>query len=140
MKKSIKHTFAIAAAVMSLLACSKEIQQPVQPTGEDGSDGMYTYPFVLDGETKTALDGSHLAWEAGDRLGAYVRAGEDVSVNQASEVDVTATPVKVGIRSTVAMTAGAGLYAYFPYVSSNGGTPENVTLTIHGPGPGRNGL
>ena len=130
MKKSIKHTFAIAAAVMSLLACSKEIQQPVQPAGEDGSDGMYTYQFVLDGETKTALDGSHLAWEAGDRLGAYVRAGEDVSVNQASEVDVTATPVKVGIRSTVAMTAGAGLYAYFPYVSSNGGTPENVTLTI----------
>ena len=130
MKKSMKHTLVIAAAAMSLLACTKEIQQPVQPAGEDGSEGMYTYQFVLDGETKTALDGNHLAWEAGDRLGAYVRAGEDVSVNQASEVDVTATPVKVGIHSTVAMKAGAELCAYFPYVSQNGGTPENVTLTI----------
>ena len=125
MMKNIVSVLSLTAAICIGTACAKE-----NPAATTGSEELYSYSFALDETTRTVLDGSHLAWESGDVLGAYVNNGSLISANQSSPVNTAVTPRQVTIHSTVAINAGSSVYAYFPYTASNGSTPNAVTLKI----------
>ena len=123
MKKMMKSIVPVAVAAMALAGCTqKEVTEPILP--ENG----YSYIFNVEtNETKAVLGDKAVAYEAGDQLGVFV----GTTVNAASAVDITTTPVTVSVTAAEALVAGDVLYAYYPYSSVNASAAATaVTMTI----------
>ena len=123
MKKTMKSIMLVAAMATAFTGCTqKEIAEPVIP--ENG----YSYIFNVETmATKAVLGDKAVAYEAGDQLGVYV----GTTVNVASTVDITTTPVTVSVTAAEALVAGDVLYAYYPYSSVNASASATaVTMTI----------
>ena len=123
MKKTMKSIMLVAAMATAFTGCTqKEIAEPVIP--ENG----YSYIFNVETmATKAVLGDKAVAYEAGDQLGVYV----GTTVNAASTVDITTTPVTVSVTAAEALVAGDVLYAYYPYSSVNASAAATaVTMTI----------
>lgn len=122
MKKTVKSILLSAVAAMVLGSCAQnEIDAPVS------QDALYTYNFALSLDSKAVIGDDSIEYEAGDALGVFA----DGTVNSKSVVDVTTTPVTVGVKTTDALQSGDMLYAYYPYSAENASAQaSSVTLNI----------
>lgn len=91
-------------------------------------EGEFSYIFkVASDQTKTTFAENHVAWEDGDKVASYA----STSKNQSSAVSVSGSDVTINVKSTVALTPGDVVYAYYPYSSSNNAAEASaVTLEI----------
>ena len=89
MKNTMKSIMLVAAMATAFTGCTqKEVTEPILP--ENG----YSYIFNVETmATKAVLGDKAVAYEAGDQLGVFV----GTTVNAASAVDVTTTPVTVSV-------------------------------------------
>lgn len=100
---------------MTLAACQKsENEAPIH------EDGLYTYRFSINEDTKAIIGDNNIEWVSGDRVGMYV--GDYTGY---ANIDMTTTPKSVIIYSRSAIAAGTLAYAYAPY----DGTNSDVTYT-----------
>ena len=122
MKKTVKSILLSAVAAMVLGSCAQnEIDAPVS------QDALYIYNFSLSLDSKAVIGDDSIEYEAGDALGVFA----DGTVNSKSVVDVTTTPVTVGVKTTDALQSGDMLYAYYPYSAENASAQaSSVTLNI----------
>ena len=132
---SLLSLLVLAAAGLS--SCSKReaaLQEigGITPSQRPQAE-LFSYEIPLDEGVKTCFndESTSLAWEEGDALGAYVRVGENVSVNQSSPVNTALYPRSVTVNSTEVITAGSTIYAYYPCSADNNDAPYTaVTLSI----------
>ena len=122
MIKTIKSILLSAVAAMAMSSCAQnEIDAPVS------QDALYTYNFALSLDSKAVIGDDSIEYEAGDALGVFA----DGTVNSKSVVDVTTTPVTVGVKTSSALQGGDKLYAYYPYSAANASAvATKVTLEI----------
>lgn len=126
----------IAAAAVAFAACQKEINQIETP-----NDGEFFYNFAINNadneasvDTKASLfdDGTSLflKWENGDSFGAFATDGSSNSNNRPSTVAVSGDSYTLKVASTVQLTSGSTVYAYFPYNSGAGTNKASATIKI----------
>ena len=89
----------IGTAILALAACSKDDPFPQ----DDSPTGMFYYEIPLENN------------EGIRPLGVYAKVGANTSVNQASTIGSQT----VRATSTVSVTPGSTLYAYYPYHHRN---------------------
>lgn len=108
---------------VAFTACEKKEMIIGQP-----EEGEFSYVFkVASDETKTTFADNHVAWENGDKVASYAKT----SKNQSAAVSVSGGDVTINVKSTVALTPGDVVYAYYPYSSSNNAAEASaVTLEI----------
>lgn len=104
--KNIWKYAIVALAGLSLFACNKEIEQPENdaPAAE-----TYSYTITIADETKTVLDGNHIAWEDGDQVAWHAISGT-YHYNGYSDV-IISNPCYFKVRSDRPINAGGNLYA-----------------------------
>ena len=112
MKTTFKF-FACLLLAAGLLACS----QKEAPLEREEEDGEFSYVFkVGDPETKTTFDTDHVAWSADDLVASYART----SLNKSTPVTIDGGGIPhITIRSSVALSTGDMVYAYYPHNSAN---------------------
>lgn len=122
MIKTIKSILLSAVAAMALSSCAhNEINAPVS------QESQFSYTFSLSLDSKAVIGDDSIEYEAGDALGVFAPG----TVNSKSTVDITSTPVTVGVKTTTALQAGDEIYAYYPYSPANGSAAAtSVTLCI----------
>ncbi len=132
MKLRFRFFFCLLLAA-GFMACSQkeepiDVPDDVIPS-EDVTEGEFSYTFKVGSpETKTTFDVNHVAWEAGDLVGSYALTSLNKSTDV--EIDGSGTP-HITIRSSVALSAGDMVYAYYPYSSANNSKEADaVTLEI----------
>lgn len=132
MKLRFRFFFCLLLAA-GFMACSQK-EEPVDVPddvipSEDVTEGDFSYTFKVGSpETKTMFDVNHVAWEADDLVGSY--ALTSLNKSTAVEIDGSGTP-HITIRSSVALSAGDMVYAYYPYSSANNSKEADaVTLEI----------
>lgn len=125
--------FFLTGLLLSLTfaACSQKEEPNVQPEEEipavEPVEGEYSYLFKLGGETKTVFAENHISWEDGDRVASYAKT----SKNQSAAVSVSGSDVTINVKSSVALTAGDVVNAYYPYNGVNNEAEATaVTLEI----------
>ena len=147
--KTIRNILFISTAFLALAACSKSEIQPSIPqegVSEEPEEVLYSYELPLedneDTRTLFSSDKTRLIWESGDALGVYAKVEGNTSVNKSSPVNTSVSPRKVTVKSSVSITVGSTLYAYYPFSSSNNSAPYTaVTLNIpHAQSQGASGL
>ena len=124
MKTTFKF-FACLLLAAGLLACS----QKEAPLEREEEDGEFSYVFkVGDPETKTTFDTDHVAWSADDLVASYART----SLNKSTPVTIDGGGIPhITIRSSVALSTGDMVYAYYPHNSANNSKEATaVTLEI----------
>ena len=124
MKTTFKF-FACLLLAAGLLACS----QKEAPLEREEEDGEFSYVFkVGDPETKTTFDTNHVAWSADDLVASYART----SLNKSTPVTIDGGGIPhITIRSSVALSTGDMVYAYYPHNSANNSKEATaVTLEI----------
>ncbi len=124
MKTTFKF-FACLLLAAGLLACS----QKEAPLEREEEDGEFSYVFkVSDPETKTTFDTDHVAWSADDLVASYART----SLNKSTPVTIDGGGIPhITIRSSVALSTGDMVYAYYPHNSANNSKEATaVTLEI----------
>jgi endonuclease/exonuclease/phosphatase family metal-dependent hydrolase len=105
---------------VAFVACNQKEELPEQPEEvfpvEEPVEGEFSYIFkVASDQTKTTFAENHVAWEDGDKVASYASS----SKNQSSAVSVSGGDVTISVKSTVALTSGDVVYAYYPYSKSN---------------------
>ena len=132
MKSNFKLFFCFLLAA-GFVACVQK-EEPLEPEevvtpSTEQTEGDFAYIFkVADPETKTTFGTNHVVWEADDLVGSYART----SLNKSTPVSIDGggTP-HITIRSSVALSAGDMVYAYYPYSSANNSKEaDDVTLEI----------
>ena len=107
------------------MAISSCAQNEIDASASQEANFSYTFSLALD--SKAAIGDDSIEYEAGDALGVFAPG----TVNSKSTVDVTATPVTVGVKTTAALQSGDKVYAYYPYSSANASaSATSVTLEI----------
>ena len=105
---------------LALLACVEK-----EPSGPEAQEFIYTFKVNSD-DTKTAFSPDHIKWQDGDLVASFASS----SKNQTAAVSV-GSDVTVKVRSSVPLSAGDVVYAYYPYNSENDATEASaVTLQI----------
>lgn len=128
--------FALLSAGMAMMACSqKEIlpEPEVLETQETESVDYYYYTFnVSDAETKTSFGSNYVVWEENDLVGSFATTvSSAASINKSTPVTIDGSGVHITIRSSVALSAGDMVYAYYPFSSGNNKKEaNNVILEI----------
>lgn len=119
---TIKSIMLSLLAAMAFSSCAQtSIGEPVF------QDNLYTYNFSLSIATKAVLGDDSIEYESGDALGVFVGS----TMNSKSLVDVTTTPVTVGVKTASALEEGDMVYAYYPYSARNVSAQKtSVTLSI----------
>ena len=102
----------VALAGLSLFACNKEIEQP--ENNDVPSAEKFTYTIAVNGETKSHIDGDHMAWDDGDLIGWFINDGDP----DCSEINYNADPRTFDVVSTTALPANSTVYAYAPFYTS----------------------
>ena len=136
--KTIRNSLFIGSLVLGIVACSKSEIQPSIPQEEiskEPEEVLYSYelPIADNEDTRTLFssDKTRLIWESGDALGVYAKVEPNTSVNKESPVNTGVSPRKVTVKSSIPITVGSTLYAYYPYSDSNDSKPYTaVTLRI----------
>ena len=106
--KRILRSFSISFFALALAACvEKEL------AGPDVREFAYTFK-VNSEDTKTVFGTDHVSWQDGDQVASFALT----SKNQPAAVSV-GSDVTVKIKSTVALSAGDVVYAYYPYSNKN---------------------
>lgn len=118
--KRVLHLLSFVFLAAAIVACTeKEFYTPEEITSEEEgivSEGDFSYVFKVGSDaTKTTFSTDHIAWQDGDKIGAYATT----SKNQSSAVSVEGGDVTITVKSSVALTAGDVVYAYYPYTKSN---------------------
>ena len=125
--------FCCLLLATGFVACSQK-EEPLVPEEEitpstEETDGEFSYVFkVGNPETKTTFDTDHVAWNADDLVASYALT----SLNKSTPVtiDGSGNP-HITIRSSVALSAGDIVYAYYPHSSANNSKEADaVTLEI----------
>ena len=121
-----KKISAVAAAVLTIAACTKEVPESGQTQTPAGP-----YTFEIGGATKTLLsqdDRGHFAlWEAGDRIGTMITSGGSVTPGHAGVNP--GKPSSFSLYHVGGFEAGDMVRAYYPYNSASTGL-DNVVLSI----------
>ena len=119
--KRVLHLLSFVFLAAAIVACTeKEFYTPEEITSEEEgivSEGDFSYVFKVGSDaTKTSFGTDHIVWQDGDKIAAYA----STSKNQSSAVAVDGGgDVTITVKSTVALTAGNKVYAYYPYSSAN---------------------
>lgn len=103
-------------------------EEEITPSTEE-TDGEFSYVFkVGNPETKTTFETNHVAWNADDLVASYALT----SLNKSTPVTIDGSGIPhITIRSSVALSAGDIVYAYYPHSSANNSKEANaVTLEI----------
>ena len=125
--------FCCLLLAAGLVACSQK-EEPLVPEEEitpstEETDGEFSYVFkVGNPETKTTFDTDHVAWNADDLVASYALT----SLNKSTPVTIDGSGIPhITIRSSVALSAGDMVYAYYPHSSANNSKEADaVTLEI----------
>lgn len=122
MIKTIKSILLSAVAAMAMSSCApNEFDVPVSQEAD------FSFTFSLSLDSKAVIGDDSIEYEAGDALGVFAPG----AVNAKSSVDVAATPVVVGVKTSSALQSGDKLYAYYPYSAANASaSATSVTLGI----------
>ena len=101
----------------AIYACSeKEATEPEVTPPEEVTEGEFSYIFnVAPDETKALFGETHIVWQNGDLVASYA----STSKNQSSAVTVGGGDVTINVKSTVALSAGDIVNAYYPYNKVN---------------------
>ena len=132
MKSKVKYFIYLLLAA-GFAACAQkeepfnEPEEVVLPQEE--AEGDFAYIFkVGEPETKTTFETNHVAWNADDLVASYAKTSKNKSTPVA--IDGSGIP-HITIRSSVALSAGDMVYAYYPYSSANDSKDASeVTLEI----------
>ncbi len=133
MKIKIKFlsVFLLAAG---FVACSIQ-EEPYEPDDvivppTEQTEGEFSYVFKVGNpeETKTTFGSDHVAWNADDLVASYALT----SLNKSTPVTIDGSGIPhITIRSSVALSAGDMVYAYYPHNSRNDSKEAKaVTLEI----------
>lgn len=125
--------FCCLLLAAGFVACSQK-EEPLVPEEEitpstEETDGEFSYVFkVGNPETKTSFDTDHVAWNADDLVASYALT----SLNKSTPVTIDGSGIPhITIRSSVALSAGDMVYAYYPHSSANNSNEADaVTLEI----------
>ena len=125
--------FCCLLLAAGFVACSQK-EEPLVPEEEitpstEETDGEFSYVFkVGNPETKTSFDTDHVAWNADDLVASYALT----SLNKSTPVTIDGSGIPhITIRSSVALSAGDMVYAYYPHSSANNSKgADAVTLEI----------
>ncbi|MBR3562540.1 MAG: endonuclease/exonuclease/phosphatase family protein [Bacteroidales bacterium] len=125
--------FCCLLLAAGFVACSQK-EEPLVPEEEitpstEETDGEFSYVFkVGNPETKTSFDTDHVAWNADDLVASYALT----SLNKSTPVTIDGSGIPhITIRSSVALSAGDMVYAYYPHSSANNSKEADaVTLEI----------
>ena len=117
----------------TFVACNQKEEPYVAPEEEvpveEPVEGDFSYIFkVGNPETKTTFDTDHVAWNADDQVASYALT----SLNKSTPVTIDGSGIPhITIRSSVALSAGNMVYAYYPHNSRNNSKEADaVTLEI----------
>ena len=117
----------------TFVACNQKEEPYVAPEEEvpveEPVEGDFSYIFkVGTPETKTTFDTDHVAWNADDQVASYALT----SLNKSTPVTIDGSGIPhITIRSSVALSAGDMVYAYYPHNSRNNSKEADaVTLEI----------
>lgn len=125
--------FLLAAA---FVACAQkeeasDPEEAIVPSTEQ-TEGEYAYVFSLaspeSSESKTDFASDHVSWNAEDLVGSYALT----SLNKSTPVTIDGSGIPhITIRSSVPLSAGDMVYAYYPYSSKNNSKEADaITLEI----------
>lgn len=125
--------FCCLLLAAGFVACSQK-EEPLVPEEEitpstEETDGEFSYVFkVGNPETKTTFDTDHVAWNADDLVASYALT----SLNKSTPVTIDGSGIPhITIRSSVALSAGDIVNAYYPHNSRNNKAAATaVTLEI----------
>lgn len=124
MKSKIQIILCLFAGMCIASCAQKEEPDPITPEQPDapeivepGTPAEYSYIFKLGGEdgSKAVFESNYVNWEDGDLVASYA----STSKNQSSGVSVSGSNVTITVKSSVALTAGDVVNAYYPYKSAN---------------------
>ena len=133
MKKLLKSFLHLAVVAMAMSACSQtELDAPDSSTpSTPGTPTIpttnFVYTFGLSMDSKAVIGDDSIEYESGDALGVFTTS----TINAKSTVDVSKTPVTVGVKTVESIKTGDMLYAYYPYsTDNNSGKATAVSMKI----------
>ena len=120
MKRILNGLAFVATVAMTLISCSKEVNEAIDnPTGKMKTIKVSTAIV----ETKTTLDSDHanLVWASGDKISLF---------NDVDESNTSLTYAKGGDIEIEVPEATTEIYAHYPYYSGNKTGPKTVSVYI----------
>lgn len=135
--KQIWKYLIVALAGLSLLACNKEQDTPVEE--ENPSADSYSYTIAIDvADTKAYLDGDHMTWDEEDgeynAIGWFATAtmynGVPEEVSGYSPINLNANPRTFTVNTHSRIDQGKAIYAYAPCSYEETSSKEAVQLSI----------
>ena len=97
----------VALAGLSLLACNKEVTDP-------STSSEYTYLITINEDSKSYLDGNHMAWEEGDGIGWCAFTGsQGFSYSGYTSINMT-TPRSFSFTCPLTIGQGGHIHACSP--------------------------
>lgn len=118
MKHFLKYSIVLLAG-LSMLACSKEIDEPI--TEDETPTDEYTYVIAIDEGTKSYLEGNYIAWEDGDGVGWYAVSGSyGYTRSGYSPINMSSDPRTFSVTCPISIDAGGHIYACAQYYGIDG--------------------
>ncbi|MBQ7517691.1 MAG: hypothetical protein IJU13_04610 [Bacteroidales bacterium] len=128
-----RSTILFLASLFILASCAQKAEFEPDTNLIEGEDVQYGYSVSFSGEEdgKSVIDNRHLSWESDDLVGVYVNhEASTVCQNLRGDVYTDVSPRMFKFFSTAALEEGDKIYAYAPYSTSAGTSPESVSLTL----------
>ena len=117
----MKKSLFIAAALLSLTACTREMDVNL-PAG----DMTITARTETSADTKTIVEGeTHVYWEPGDEIAVF--SGDE---SAKFTTDITESSATATFHSSLGKTNGADIWAVYPYSSDAVFDGETITTTL----------